>query len=84
MFHCCRKTILSYRMVTYKTVSACSSVLPIGTHCQFDFDACRDKPCQDNMTCIDLPAEEHKLFKRGFNCTGCTDGFEGRDEKCLG
>ena len=60
-----------------------------GSHCENDYDGCRDNPCGEYRNCTDLPAEE--VHYEGDNlvfytCSGCQPGYELAPDgnKCVG
>ncbi|CAD5122659.1 DgyrCDS11069 [Dimorphilus gyrociliatus] len=46
-----------------------------GESCQDDYDGCQNAPCLQLQNCTDLSADEHKLYKVGYNCSSCPPGY---------
>ncbi|CAD5124766.1 DgyrCDS13030 [Dimorphilus gyrociliatus] len=61
----------------YQTFCRCDREYE-GDHCELDYDGCQDDPCMlvKGQTCTDLPADIHKINKKGFNCSDCPQGFQ--------
>jgi len=58
----------------------------LGPDCERVFDGCAAEPCSLDRKCSTLTAEEQKILQRGYNCSGCQDGYilDAASDRCLG